>query len=146
MRITIFSILIILISLSSCTKEKIEIINPVKDIPNFVATWSRTYDILGSEFKATYKIDTNEIYYSNKGSGPGNTDYIIEFDSYQETDKRWIGHRDNNQYYLLFFKDIDSESITIYKQKVDNPNDAQNIAIPADDTNENYGWNIYYKE
>lgn len=142
----ILIIIALFVSISSCKKEEIEVKNPDKDIPVFVGTWSRKYDILGSEFTAKYEIDTNQIHYTNKGSGPGNADYIIKFDSYEKNEKRWIGHTDKNQYYLLFFKDITEENITIYKQKVKDPNDAQTIAIPAADDDENYGWNTYIKE
>jgi len=140
-----FLITLIIINIISCKKEVIELTNPDKDIPEFVGNWSRVYDILGSDFTATYEIDTNLIHYTNKGNGPGNADYVIYFDSYDEVDKRWIGHTDKNKYYLLFFKNITAESISIYKQKVNNPNDAQSIAIPADDDDKNYGWNTYSK-
>ncbi len=133
------------IVLTSCKKDKIELTNPDKDIPEFVGTWSRVYPILGSDFTAKYIIDTNQIDYSNKGNGPGNAAYIIQFDSYDEGDKRWIGHTDKNQYYLIFFKNITESNITIYKQKVANPNDAQNIPIPSDSNTDNYGWNTYNK-
>ena len=46
---------------------------------------------------------------------------------------------------LIFFNNISSTSIDIYKQRVNDPNEAQNIPIPADDDNKNYGWNTYKK-
>lgn len=130
----------------SCKKEEIIIDNPSKDIPNFVGTWSRTYPILGNNFVATYSIDTSKIIYSNQGDGPGNSEYSITFDSFKESDNRWIGHTTENQYYLIFFKDISESNITIYKQKVNNPNDAQTIEIPSEDNQENYGWNTYDRQ
>lgn len=140
--ILLFSLTIIL---TSCKKENIKLTNPDKDTPKFVGIWSRVYPILGSDFTAKYAIDTNQINYSNKGNGPGNADYRIQFDSYDEKDKRWIGHTSENQYYLIFFKNITDEHITIYKQKVADPNDAQNIPIPSNSNTEHYGWNTYSK-
>lgn len=129
--------------LSSCEKEEIKIEDPKKDKLEFIGTWSRVYDILGSDFTAKYEIDSNTINYSNNGDGPGNTEYTLNLDSYDEEDKRWIGHTSENKYYLLFFKNITETNITIYKQSVSDPNEAQNIKVPADDIEENYGWNTY---
>lgn len=136
---------LLLITFSSCKKEEIPIIDPVLDIPEFVGNWQREYKIIGATFVASYKIDTNKIEYSNVGNGPGNAEYTIQFDSYDETDKRWIGHTEDNKYYLIFFKDITAESITLYKEKVNDPNEAMNTPVPSDDNSQNYGWNTYTK-
>lgn len=142
-KISILAIVILLIS--ACKKEEIVVSNPKLDVPEFVGDFNRTYKILGGDFIATYKIDSNTIEYSNEGNGPGNTEYTILFDSYDEADKRWIGHTEDFKYYLIFFKNITSTSIELYKQKVNDPNEAQTIAIPDADDEKNYGWNTYYK-
>ncbi len=138
-------IAIIILFATACKKEEIALTNPGLDVPEFVGNFNRTYKIVGSNFIATYKIDTNKIEYSNEGNGPGNASYTILFDSYNETDKRWIGHTEDFKYYLIFFKNITATSIDLYKQKVSDPNEAQNTPIPADDNDKNYGWNTYYK-
>lgn len=138
-------LLVLIIALTSCKKEVIPLINPILDTPDFIGNWERKYDILGSEFTATYLIDSTQIIYSNKGNGPGNTEYTIQFDSYNEDEKRWIGHTEENKYYLIFFKDITEENITLYKQKVQDPNEAQQMPIPDADNTQNYGWNTYSK-
>lgn len=134
-----------ILTLSACKKEEIPIENPTLDIPTFIGNWERKYDIINSEFTATYLIDSTQITYSNKGNGPGNAEYTILFDSYSEDDKRWIGHTEENKYYLIFFKDITEDNITLHKQKVKDPNEAQEIPIPADDDKKSYGWNTYNK-
>lgn len=139
-------LLIIITAFSSCKKEEIPLINPDLDTPNFIGNWERKYDILGSEFTASYFIDSTQIIYKNEGNGPGNAEYTIQFDSYNEDENRWIGHTEENKYYLIFFKNITSTNITLYKQKVNDPNEAQEIDIPADDNNQNYGWNTYQKQ
>lgn len=139
-------IIALLITISSCKKEEIPIINPDLDTPDFIGNWERKYDILGAEFTATYLIDSSQITYSNKGNGPGNTEYTIQFDSYNEDEKRWIGHTEDNKYYLIFFKDIEKESITLYKQKVKDPNEALEVELPNEETSQNYGWNTYSRQ
>lgn len=141
MRKTIF-IAILIISIISCKKEEIIIDKPVMDYVSFQGTWTRDFDAAGNEHTAKYTITENSIHYELEGV-VGFADYVINKDSYNEADGRWIGHTDKNKYYLLFFKGVLKDEITMYKQKVDDPNEAQNIEIPADDYEENYGWNTY---
>lgn len=138
----ILFIALLIISLSSCKKEEIKLTEPDLDIVSFQGTWTRNFDAIGNEHTAKYTISENSIHYELEGV-VGFADYVINKDSYDETDGRWIGHTDKNKYYLLFFKGVLEDKITMYKQSVDDPNEAQSIKIPADDYEENYGWNTY---
>ena len=136
--------LLVLIIFVSCKKE-VKIENPKMDLVSFVGTWTRSFDVIGAEHVAKYTISKSEIQYSL--SGLHNAKYTLALDSYNAKDSgRWIGHTKDNQYYLLFFKGVLEENITLYKQKIDNPNTGLEIKVPAEDTEENYGWNTYILE
>ena len=138
----IFLYSVVILTLFSSCKKEVELTNPDMDYVSFQGTWTRTFDAAGNEHTAKYEINENNIHYKLEGV-VGFADYTLQKDSYNETDGRWIGHTDKNQYYLLFFKGVFEDKITIYKQKVNDPNEAQSISIPEDDTAENYGWNVY---
>lgn len=132
---------IIIFTLISCKKE-INITKPDKNFVTFIGTWSRDFDVLGNLQTAKYTIKLEQIDY--KLTGLHTAEYSLKKDSYNEEDGRWIGHNiENNQYYVLFFKNVEQEEITIYKQKINDPNNALDLAIPPDDTEKNYGWNKY---
>jgi hypothetical protein len=66
-------------------------------------------------------------------------------DTFLLDENRFIGHTIQNQYYLIFVKDITPDSITIYKQTISDIQTGMNITIPSPTTNQNYGWNKFGK-
>ncbi|MEL7120274.1 MAG: hypothetical protein AAFO07_12560 [Bacteroidota bacterium] len=115
------------------------------EIP-FTGTWTRTFEIAPRiKNTAEYTINEESIRYTLDGM-ISDTDYTILKDVYQAEDKRFIGHTKSEQYYLIFFKEVTDNSITIYKQKVANVEEGMKVAIPAADTKANYGWNTYEKK
>lgn len=71
------------------------------------------------------------------------TDYRMHQLSYDATQKKWIGTADG-VVYVLFFKDISDNTLTLYKRKCKNGlAEAVAFSRPADDATTDHGWNIY---
>lgn len=56
------------------------------------------------------------------------------------------GRRKRRVCFLMFFKDITNSTVTIFKKQCKDLSEAENFSIPPADTQEDHGWNIYYKK
>lgn len=113
------------------------------DIP-FKGTWSRAFSMgEGMDQEVSYSISDTEIVYAMKGSMP--MEYSLVMDSFIAEDNRWIGNKGNDTY-VIFVKNITSDSITLFKQKIDTKDAALNMVFPSDTTRSKFtSWNVYHK-
>ncbi len=96
--------------------------------------------------KSTHIFAKDYIDYSMRGIAHS-TDYRIEKISYDDGNKKWIGKSEDGTFYVLFFKDITDEAVTIYKHKcTEDMKEAVAFARPTDDETKDHGWNIYVHE
>ncbi len=89
-------------------------------------------------------------------TGPAyNTNYMMIQESYSEANdqKRWIGIGKGGSiskdgvYFVMFFKDITDNSVTIYKHECDGGREeAESFPYPDPDATADHGWNVYYKK
>lgn len=94
---------------------------------------------------STHNFLPDKINYQMTGK-VYSTDYLMHQLSYDDTQKKWIGTADG-VVYVLFFKDINHNTITLYKHKCKNGlAEAVNFASPADDATADHGWNVYTRE
>ena len=92
---------------------------------NIFSADSVEYDMAGEAYSVHYRL-YKEIYNAEEG--------------------RWIGKTGNDIYYVMFFKDQSDTSVTIYKRKCANREEAYAFPVPAPDTEEDHGWNVYLKQ
>lgn len=99
----------------------------------------------GNLHTVDYWIHQDSIHY--KIAGPiGNADYVINRDTFISMDKRFIGHTNLGQHYLVFAKDIKTDTITIFKQQINNVQEGLEIEVPFDGTAAFHGWNTFIKK
>ena len=92
---------------------------------NIFSADSVEYDMAGEAYSVHYRI-YREIYNAEEG--------------------RWVGKTGNDIYFVMFFKDQTDTSVTIYKRKCKNREEAYTFPIPAPDAKEDHGWNVYLKQ
>jgi hypothetical protein len=136
-----------LITISSCKKDEIQSPSPIPkaSIP-FTGIWERSFNAgPGNPHIATYSIYQDSIRYVLDGS-IGQANYVLQRDTFILNENRFIGHTDANLYYLIFVKNITSDSLSLYKQLVTSVNNGMHMNIPSDTTTQNHGWSTYYKK
>lgn len=135
---------------TGCKKENEDIVSQPKTdakstIP-FTGVWDRKFEAgPGNLHTATYFIYQDSIRYTLTGP-VGTADYVLKRDTFIPQYNRFIGHTSSNQYYVLLTKNITTDSITIYKQTIDDLEDGLSIKIPSDTTTQNHGWNAFKKK
>lgn len=135
---------------TGCKKDNEEIAplpnTTAKSIIPFTGIWDRKFEAgPGNLHTAMYSIYQDSIRYTLTGS-IGNANYVLERDTFIPQYNRFIGHTNSNEYYIMFTKNISNDSITIYKQKVDDFEEGLSIGIPSDTTTQNHGWNTFKKK
>ena len=70
--------------------------------------------------------------------------YTIMKDTFVVEDNRWVGIL-NDQSYVIFAKNITTDSITLLKQKAKNRQEALTMPFPSDSATSRFTtWNVYY--
>lgn len=132
--------------LSYCTKPQ--------DTPNnsnnntfedYIGTWSRSFEVTNTTQTATYIMSKNSIEYKLSG-GIFSTNYTIQKDSYNTAKRQWVGHTAEGKYYVLFFKEVKDNKLTLYKKPVATKAEGESSATPTDTDTDNHGWNTYDKQ
>ncbi len=136
-----------LLTVYSCRKsEKTQIDTQPKIQVVFVGTWERQFEAgPGNPHTSTYRVYNDSIRYTLQGN-LGNADYVMIKDTFLLDDNRFIGHTATDKYYLIFVKNLNPDSLTLYKQEVQNVSEGMSIEVPSDTTTSNHGWGIYYKK
>lgn len=153
---SIILVLIITSLIMSCTespKENAQVIEDVNDavtesitesgIP-FLGTWSREFSMgEGMDQTVSYIVSDTEIMYKMVGARP--MEYNIVLDEFNAKDNRWIGKKGDDTY-VIFVKDITEESISLFKKKAANKEEALTIEFPSDTARSKFtSWNVYNK-
>ncbi len=88
-------------------------------------------------------MTAKEIKYRMAGTVP--MEYVIEIDTFIAKDNRWIGKKGEITY-VLFVKNITSDFISLYKQKVENLDEVLALPFPSNTTRSQFtSWNVYQK-
>ncbi len=110
----------------------------------FEGSYSREFDVQGVIQRATYQINQTNINYDLTGGISTNYDTKKEY--YSESENKWVGYRESNStYYVIFFKNVTENQITLYKKEVASLEEGKNEPIPAANDTDNHGWNTYAK-
>ena len=110
----------------------------------FLGTWERSFEADKKSHTATYVVEPRSIRYKLVGD-VGNADYVIHRDAYSPDEKRFVGHTDKGEYYVVFVRAATDDSITLYKQKVDSLVDGLGLSAPPASTTKHHGWNTYQR-
>lgn len=142
----LFLIPIFLFFLSCDKEEEIIVIEEEKVSIPFEGIWTRQFEAgPGNLHDVKYSIYQDSIRYLL--SGPiGNANYLMHRDTFLLEDNRYIGHTPESKYYLIFVKNISSDSITIYKQTLESIEEGLTTEIPPANTTANHGWNTFKKQ
>ncbi len=75
------------------------------------------------------------------------TDYRMQQLSYDASEKKWIGQTPDGVVYVLFFKNITPNTVTLYKHKCQKGlPEAMAFKRPPADVTVDHGWNVYTRE
>ena len=149
---TAFLIFTVFLFLTSCRSENE---NPTTQNPTISLpisgsyAWKFSIPAMGEQ-TSMHNFSNEVIGYTMSGSA-----YTVNYDmlvkSY-ETDKKKIitkgkeGSPKAGKYFVIFLKDITTNSVTIYKAEVADEDAAKNYVVPADTDTQNHGWNVYNKK
>lgn len=76
--------------------------------------------------------------------GPLNLNYTLQKDTFIAKDNRWVGKL-YEQDYVVFVKNITSDSIAIFKQKTKSIEESMSLPFPSDTATSRFSpWNVYY--
>ncbi|CAA0169059.1 heme binding lipoprotein precursor HmuY-family [Tenacibaculum maritimum] len=128
----------------SCSDND-EILPPKNETLAFEGTFMRKFNAQGVVQTVTYKIEQEKITYRLSG-GLAQADYEMKKEYYSSEEHRWIGvNEKNGTFYVLFFKNVKGKELSIYKKEIESVEEGKEMAIPAVDDTDNYGWNTYKK-
>ncbi len=125
---------------------------PVAVLPlNGTYAWNFNIPGLGDQVSKMTFFNDSIVY---DMAGPAyTTNYTMIKESYTATNDqmRWIGVgkggsiNKDGVYFVLFFKDISDNAVSIYKRECENKAEAESFAYPAADATADHGWNVYNK-
>ena len=135
---------IIVIGFAACeNSKKTEISLKTETKIPFEGVWSRSFDLGNDSIQDVfYRIWDDSIQYEMKG--PLNLNYTLQKDTFIAKDNRWVGKL-YEQDYVVFVKNITSDSIAIFKQKTKSIEESMSIPFPSDTATSRFSpWNVYY--
>tara|TARA_B100000809_G_scaffold262125_1_gene312401 strand:+ start:200 stop:649 length:450 start_codon:yes stop_codon:yes gene_type:complete len=137
------------IILTGCKKD--DTIEPTPSSPQlkteipYAGIWERQFEAgIGNLHTVNYYIYQDSTRYVLTGA-IGNANYLMQRDTFLLDDNRFIGHTNSGQYYLMFVKNVSNDSITLYKQEINDLEEGMSINMPNDTTTQNHGWSTYHK-
>ena len=110
----------------------------------YLGEWTRGFDMgEGVTQHVFYKITEDRIEY--KMQGAMSVKYELELDTFIAADNRWIGTRADDPY-VIFVKDITTDSFALFKQKVESREEALGMTMPSDTASGRFTtWNVFHK-
>lgn len=106
-----------------------------------------TFFLGPAEQLSEHTFASDKIHYRMEGR-VFSTDYTMHKLSYDAEMKKWIGQDNDGIVFVMFFKDITDEQITIYKHKCKEGGlkEALDFPYPPADATADHGWNVYTLE
>ncbi len=107
------------------------------------------FEISGSGTQASvHEFFPGHIHYCM--TGPAHTTaYTQNLVAFDPAEQRCItkkqGEDTSGTYYLMFFKDMKENEVTIYKRKCASREEAEKFPFPPAGTREDHGWNTYIR-
>lgn len=116
-----------------------------KDDFQLKGTYVWDFKLMGVDQKSIHSFYTDSIIYEMKGK-IHRTKYPMYKLSYNSKENKWIGQTPDSIVYVMFFKEINDNSMTIYKRKCteEGLKEALEFEFPEDTATEDHGWNTYY--
>lgn len=110
---------------------------------SFIGNWGRSFELgKDSTQLVFYRVWEDSIQYEMKG--PLNLNYTLQKDTFIVKDNRWIGSLNDNPY-VIFVKNVTSDSIAIFKKEIKNRDEALSMPFPSDTAMSRFSpWNVYY--
>ncbi|MEC3906168.1 HmuY family protein [Tamlana sp. 2201CG12-4] len=141
--IKLLTLLTIFIGFMSCDNDDSPI--PGNDTILFEGSFSRDFEVQSMTQRATYTISQSKINYDLAG-GVAQTNYDTAKEYFSTDDMRWVGYRESKTtYYVIFFKNITENTISLYKKEVKSLEAGKSEPVPDANNTENHGWNTYIK-
>lgn len=118
-------------------------IEAAQSIP-YLGEWTRNFDMgEGVTQHVFYRISEDHIEYEMQGAM--SVKYELELDTFIASDNRWIGTRADDPY-VIFVKNITTDSFALFKQKVESREEALGMAMPSDTASGRFTtWNVFQK-
>ena len=109
----------------------------------FAGNWQRTFQLgVDSLQYVYYNIYSDSIEYIMEGPLPLN--YMMEVDSFVAADNRIITKL-KDVHYVIFIKDFNADSLSLFKEQMDDRNAALARPFPADTVTGHFSsWYTYY--
>jgi len=137
-------VILSIIGITACeNSKKTEVTLKTDNTIPFEGTWGRSFELgVDSTQLVFYRIWEDSIQYEMKG--PLNLNYTIQKDTFIAKDNRWIGNLHGNPY-VIFVKNVTSDSIAIFKKEIKNKEEALKMSFPSDTAMSRFSpWNVYY--
>ena len=137
-------VILSIIGITACeNSKKTETTLKTDHTISFEGTWERSFDLGNDSIQDVfYRIWEDSIQYEMKG--PLNLNYTLQKDTFISKDNRWVGKL-YEQDYVVFVKNITSDSIAIFKQKTKSIEESMSIPFPSDTATSRFSpWNVYY--
>ncbi len=116
------------------------------DSLTLTGTYRWTFYLGPIEQVSTHIFADSVIGYQMRGK-VHSTDYRMAQVAYDDSDKKWIGKTPEGLFYVLFFKDITPNTVTIYKHKCKKGlSEAVAFKRPPADATADHGWNVYTRQ
>ncbi|MEM1268683.1 MAG: hypothetical protein AAF752_16815 [Bacteroidota bacterium] len=133
--------------MTSCSaQDPAENTAPVQDPFELRGTYAWTFDIPNYGTQVSKNVFGAELVEYSMDGPAYTTRYDIHLESFDAAEGRWVGHTGNGVYYVMFFKDVTDESVTIYKHKCVDQDEAYAFAFPGPDATADHGWNVYVRQ
>lgn len=125
-----------------------EIVNTYSVPITGIYHWKFEIPMMGEQV-SIHDFQGDIIHYKMEGNAY-NVTYDMEVLGYDTNMKKIVakgteGGPKANKYFAIFLKNIESNSVVIYKGEYDNLETAQNMSVPSDDDTNFHGWNEYTK-
>ena len=116
----------------------------VNDEFSLSGSYHWNFRLLGGTQNSIHSFYPDSITYTMKGR-VYSTAYTMRKLSYEKDKNKWIGQDEDGIVYVLFFKNINKNSLTMYKHKCKSNGlaEAVHFKVPAPDATEDHGWNVY---
>lgn len=144
MKIQLLILILSILGITACenSKKTKTTLKTDNTIP-FLGNWGRSFELgKDSTQLAFYRVWEDSIQYEMKG--PLNLNYTLQKDTFISKNNRWIGNL-NGTPYVVFVKNVTSDSIAIFKKEIKNKKEALTMRFPSDTAMSRFSpWNVYY--